>query len=206
MKILNFEQGTTEWLRFKAGKVSGTSLAQAIGSPKVRETLTNRLLSELMTETVNNDINSEAVARGRELEPIALKAVIKKTGIDFKTIGMIAPDNSCKYAVSPDAVYYSNDIITGGLEIKCPDSKKHIEYVRGGEVPKEYKHQVLAPFLCDESVQWWDFASFDDRNYEIPLFIKRTTREDIKNEIQEGRKELNLFLDNLETEYYKLTF
>ncbi len=207
MKILNLEQGSTEWLKYKAGKVSGTSLAQAIGSPKVQETLLNRLIAERMTETEHNDIGTKAVVRGKELEPVALKAVISKTGTLFETIGMIAGEME-NYVVSPDAVMYmyaTADVI-GGLEIKCPDSKKHIEYARAGVVPKEYKHQVLAPFLCDESVNWWDFASFDDRNYEMPLFIVRTYRCNIEEEIEAAQIKLINFLDRVDEEYYKLTF
>lgn len=206
MKILNLEQGSGDWLRFKAGKVSGTSLAQAIGSPKVQETLLNRLIAERMTETVNNDLNSEAVARGRELEPVALKAVIAASGIDFETIGMIAPDDLDNYAISPDAVKKENNVIVGGLEIKCPDSKKHVQYFRDNQVPKEYFHQVLSPFLCDESVQWWDFASFDDRNYELPLFIIRTHRKDIEEDISKAKTKLIDYLKRVDDEYYSLTF
>lgn len=206
MKILNLEQGSMEWLKFKAGKVSGTSLKSAVGTPAVRETLLNRLIAERMTETVNDELNTEAVLRGKELEPVALRAVIKHVGTQFDTVGMIAPDDIASYAVSPDAVYFHDKIIIGGLEIKCPNSKKHVEYLRKGVVPKEYLHQVIAPFLCDESVKWWDFASFDDRNYERPLFIVRTYRTDIQDKITLFREELIKFLSRVDEEYYNLTF
>ena len=206
MKIINLEQGSLEWLRFKAGKVSGTSLKDAVGSPKVQDTFINRLLAERMTETVNDELNTEAVLRGKELEPVALRAVIKHVGTQFETVGMIAPDDIENYAVSPDAIYKHDDVVIGGLEIKCPNSKKHIEYIRKGVVPKEYLHQVISPFLCDESVKWWYFASFDDRNYEKPLFLLKVKRGDIEETIDLYRKGLIDFLSRVDEEYYNLTF
>jgi len=207
MKIINLEQGSLEWLRFKAGKVSGTSLKDAVGSPKVRDTFTNRLLAERMTETVNEELNTSAVLHGVETEPLALKAVIKETGTPFETIGMIAPDDIENYAISPDAICYNRvGVIEGGLEIKCPNSKKHIEYIRKGVVPKEYWHQVLAPFLCDDSINWWCFASFDDRNYERPLFMVQVCRNEIETEILEAKVKLLEFLATVDEEYYNLTF
>jgi len=207
MIIHNLEQGSLEWLKFKAGKVSGTSLKSAIGSKAVKETLLNRLIAERMTETVNDELNTEAVLRGKEMEPLAIKAVIKETGLDFCSLGMMAPDDIQQYAVSPDAVYYSKEgVIEGGLEVKCPNSKKHVEYLRAGAVPKEYFHQVLSPFLCDESVEWWCFASFDDRNYERPLFMKMVFRKDLLKEIEKATTDLVAFLNVVDEEYYNLTF
>lgn len=206
MRIINVEQGSNEWHKERAGRITGTSLKYAIGSAKVQETLMNELIAEKMTEIQPVDLNSEAVQRGRDLEPVALKAVRERTDIDFVTTGMIAPDNIDEYAISPDAIHYDDGVVIGGLEIKCPNSKKHVEYIRGGVVPKEYKWQVLAPFLVDESVQWWDFASFDDRNYEIPLFIVRTYRKDILKDIVDASVNLNDFIDRFNQEYLKLTF
>jgi len=207
MIIHNLEQGSLDWLRFKAGKVSGTSLKSAVGTPKVRDTLINRLIAERMTETVNDELNTEAVLRGKELEPIALKAIIKEVQVPFETIGMIAPDDLEDFAVSPDAICYNKlGVIEGGVEIKCPNSKKHVEYIRANEIPKEYRHQVLAPFLCDDSVNWWYFVSFDDRNYERPLFIKIICRNEIEEELKAMRLGLGIFLAQLEHEYMEITF
>ena len=205
MRIIDLEQGSSEWLKFKAGKVSGTSLAQAVGTPRVQETLLNRLIAERMTEVVNIEINSEAVQRGTALEPVALNAMRDKTSLPFETVGMIAPDYE-GFAVSPDAILKEGSEIVSGLEIKCPDSKKHIEYLRAGIIPKEYRHQVLSPFLCSKSITSWHFASFDDRNYELPLFTTVINRADVEDEIAEIQRKLASFLDLLDKEYFNLTF
>jgi putative phage-type endonuclease len=205
VQIVDIEQGSYEWHCLRQGKVTGTTLKSALGTRKVQDTLMYKLIAERMTEPQIADINSAAVTRGTELEPMARKAVIAQTGIDFVETGMLISDDLPEFGFSPDGVFFENGKIVGGLEIKCPDSKKHIEYVIDNGLPKEYEAQVLAPFLMCDSVQWWIFASFDDRNYERPLFTKRIERGYFKN-LQEQRQQLSDFLARVESSHAELTF
>jgi hypothetical protein len=89
--------------------------------------------------------------------------------------------------------------------VKCPNSKKHIEYLIKDEIPKEYEHQVKAPFLLCPTLKFWVFASFDDRNYETPLFTKTFNRDQYL-ELDGDRKELSVFLDRVNEQHMALTF
>ena len=206
MHKIDVEQGSLEWHRLRQGKVTGTTLKSALGSPKVQETLMYKIIAERMTEPQISDLNSSAVTRGREIEPIARRAVIAKTGINFIETGMLVSDAIDDFAFSPDSIFEDeNGNVIGGLEIKCPDSKKHIEYCIKGELPKDYVDQVKAPFLMSDDIEWWYFASFDDRSYELPLFLLKITRSDWKT-INDDREKLREFVASVAKQHAEITF
>ena len=215
---LELEQGSLEWHQERAGRVTGTSLKSAlgaklsaktgwsIGDKKQQQTLTYELIAERMTEVQIVELNTAAVERGRELEPFAIKAASKQTGEDYQDCGMLICEGMQDFGFSPDSVVKVDGVIIGGLETKCPSSKKHIEYLINNEVPSEYYWQVLAPFICSDDVQWWDFASFDDRNYEKPLFVIRVNREEVADIVEKAKEELKTFLKSVCDKHEELVF
>lgn len=205
MQIIEIDQGSYEWHCLRQGKVTGTTLKSALGTPKVQATLMYKLIADRMTEPQITDINSAAVERGNEMEPIARRASTEATGLEFAETGMLLADDVESFGLSPDAIYMDGGAVVGGLEIKCPDSKKHVEYLINNAVPKEYIDQVKAPFILDDSVQWWYFASFDDRNYERPLFLKKVERKDFPT-IDEDREKLRKFVAMVHHTHMGLTF
>lgn len=223
MKELILEQGSIEWHNERAGRVTGTSMQSAIGarfdakkgawvisetaaSKKVQETLANKLIAERMTEVQIPDVSSAAIERGKELEPFAIDAAAKLKSIDYDICGMLICDDIPELGFSPDAVNRAGDLINGGLETKCPSSEKHVSYIRENQVPRDYFWQVLTPFICDDNVEWWDFVSYDDRNYEKPIFYIRTLRKDHEELIQQARDALKKFLRYVREEHEKITF
>lgn len=208
MRIIDVEQGTYEWHVARKGKVTGTSLASALGTPAVQKTLMYKLIAERMTEPQTGGFLSKSVERGKEMEPLARKYISNHLGMDFVEVGMLQDIQLGMYAISPDAVVIENGLVVGGLEIKCPDSKKHVEYLIKNEVPKEYEYQVFAPFLMLGAVKFWYFASYDDRNYEQPLFLKKVTLSDVheKYEVAESRNKLKEFLDSVHEAHVNLSF
>jgi putative phage-type endonuclease len=205
MRKLGIEQGSHQWHQMRQGIVTGTSLKSALGTPKVQETLLYQLVAERMTEPQIIDISSAAVERGNELEPIARRVVRDETGIDFQETGMLFSDDLPGFGFSPDAICEDGGEIIGGLEIKCPGSKKHVEYIVKNELPKEYYHQVMAPFLMSDKVQFWYFASYDDRNYERPLFLLKVTRSQFDGQVEACEK-LLAFVGRVEDAHAALSF
>ena len=217
---LELEQGSLEWHMERAGRVTGTSLQSAIGAKyskpknlwtlgdsKVQKTLSYELIAERMTEVQIVELNTQAVERGRELEPFAIKAASKLKNINFEECGMLISELHKEFGFSPDAVYKNTDgVIVGGLETKCPSSKKHIEYFISGVIPSEYYWQVLSPFICSDDVLWWDFASYDDRNYECPLFCIRVNRSDVEDHIIQARIILTEYLKEVRVIHENLVF
>ena len=114
---------------------------------------------------------------GIMMEPVALDEYRMRTGNDAREIGFCIHDEHDFLAISPDALVYENEIPIGGVEIKCPSTKKHVEYLRMNKIPAQYKAQVMHYFIVIDSLQWMDFVSFDPR---IPkkLFTFRIHRND----------------------------
>jgi len=205
MYKVDIEQKSIEWLKARHGNVTGTSLASALGTPAVQRTLLYSLVADRMTEVQPSDLSSPAIERGNELEPFAIKAAEAESGIDFIETGLLLDDKYPRFSISPDGIFEEDGVVVGGIETKCPNSKKHVEYIMKDAIPKEYLHQVKAPFVMSDDVKFWLFVSFDDRNYERPLFIKTVTREDF-TDIDECRAKLLEFLDVTNDAHMELTF
>ena len=200
------EQKSIQWLNARHGNVTGTSLGSALGTPAVQKTLMYSLIADRMTEVQPSGLSTPAIDRGNELEPFAIKATSVEIGIDFEETGLLLDDKYPRFSISPDGIFEDEKgVILGGIETKCPNSKKHVEYLIKDEIPKEYLNQVKAPFIMSNDVTFWVFASFDDRNYERPLFVKTVTRDDF-DDIDECRVKLLNFLDVVNKAHMDLTF
>ena len=209
MKEINVEQGSHEWLQLRLGKVTGTRLGDAVGTPKAQHTLMCELIGEQLTEQGKDVPTNLAMERGQIEESFARKAYEKQTGLTVEKVGFIIADHlDDRIAFSPDGVVRENGQIIGGIEIKNPDSKTHVSYLLDGKVPKDYIDQVLMAFLAIPTLQWWDFVSFDSR-VKLPekqLFVKRATRADVEKQLAEDEAKLRTFLAQWDDTYSKLVF
>lgn len=205
MYKVDMEQKSLDWFRARHGNVTGTSLSSALGTPAVQKTLMYSLIAERMTEVQINDVRTPAINRGNEFEPFAIRATENETDMQFIKTGLLLNDTYPRFLISPDGIVENNGVVVGGIETKCPNSKKHVEYLMKGEIPKEYLYQVKAPFIMSDDVNYWVFASFDDRNYERPLFVKTVTRDDF-DDIDKCRAKLLKFLDVVNEGHTDLTF
>lgn len=217
---LDLDQGSIEWHHERAGRVTGTTLQNSLGAKystpkdkwtlgdvKVQTTLMYKLIAQRMTEVQIVELNTPAVERGRELEPFAIKAAASKSGENYQECGMLISGHSQEFGFSPDSVVKDSEgVIIGGLETKCPSSEKHVEYLLLNRVPPEYYWQVLSAFVCSDDVKWWDFASFDDRNYECPLFYLRVNREDVAEHVKQAREIITEYLLMVRKKHENLVF
>jgi predicted phage-related endonuclease len=75
----------------------------------------------------------------------------------------------------------------GMIEIKCPKSTTHIEYLLNNELPNTYYWQVHGQMWVTGR-KWVDFVSFDPRMPEKKqLFVHRVNRdEDIIAQLKMG--------------------
>jgi hypothetical protein len=66
----------------------------------------------------------------------------------------------------------------GMLEIKCPNTATHIEYLLNGEPPPAYIKQMLWQMACTGR-KWVDFVSYGPRlPEEMQIFKVRFNRDD----------------------------
>lgn len=183
MKILNVEQRSKEWFEARLGVITGSRAKNIFRSNNL--SFLDELIAERMTGIIEESFTSRAMEHGILFEPEALKTYNERTNSNAQEVGFCIHDNYDWLAVSPDALIFEDNIAVGGVEIKCPSSKKHVEYIRQNKIPNEYKHQVLHYFIVIETLEFLDFVSYDPRFKQRDLHVVRVTRDEIKEELKE---------------------
>ena len=118
---------------------------------------------------------------------------------------MLASESMKDFKYSPDAIHLSEEgILFGGYETKSKMGKKHIEYILKDEVPPEHLMQCLAPMIMYDSVRWWLFGHYDDRNKINSLFTKGIRRSDYEEFINVARVELANFFAEVDKTVEKM--
>jgi hypothetical protein len=194
MIIHNVKQGSFEWRMLRLGKVTGSQLKKVFASDNL--SLLDEIISEQLTETWGDDDDyvSDAMQRGIDMEPVALDTYEQVTGVQLIRDGFIQSEKFPLLGYSPDGRIGT----TGNVEVKCPTSKKHIQYLRQQQLPNDYKWQILGAFIINPDLQWNDFMSFDPRVSQRPYFIHRTNREDVLPELNKAVEQLEKFFTKLE--------
>jgi hypothetical protein len=179
MQIFNMEQGSKEWHKMRYGKVGGST-------SKRLHVKGDDLLNELVAcqlepfDPTAESFQNEAMKRGNELEPFGRAELISYLGVSFGEVGWIQSNQSELLGISPDGVTFTDSLLRFACEIKCPSAKKHIEYIRGNEIPLEYIHQCCHYFAVIEGLEVLYFASYRPECNK-PLFVKELRLTDEVN-------------------------
>ena len=122
-------------------------------------------------------------ARGTRLEPDAIAAYERKTGHKVTQVGLCVHDSG-HFGASPDGLIGSMENLAWlhGLEIKCPEGKTHLKYLRAGVVPNDYVAQVQCS-LAVTGLEFWDFWSYHPN---LPPLMVRTYRDDFTQRLEAG--------------------
>ena len=193
MKIHTVTQGSPEWFALRIGKVTGSNLKKVFGSTNLE--YMDELIAEQLTEmSDDNDYLSDAMQRGIDLQDYALDIYEQMHDVTLIRDGFIECDLFPLLGYSPDGRVG----IEGGVEVKCPSSKKHIQYIRQGKLPNDYKWQVLSSFIINPHCKWYDFMSYDPRVSQRPVFIYRTMREDVIDDLNDAVDGLRKFFDKMD--------
>ncbi len=195
------EQGSYEWRQARLGHISGSNIADVMAKGKGigRKNLMMRLLAERMTGVVPESYTNSAMEWGTEQEPFARmeyevsrETFVEKTGFwKHPTIQWLG--------ASPDGLVDRDGLV----EIKCPNSTTHLEYIFNDEVPSEYYKQIQCQLWVTDRY-WCDFVSYDPRMMKPSkrLFIKYCVRD---NElIAQMEVEVKAFLAELDQLIIKL--
>jgi putative phage-type endonuclease len=153
------EQGTHEWKLARLGHVSGSSVADVMAKGKSGEAITRkkyktRLVAERLTNEVSESYTNASMEWGVATEPMARQAyeVSHETFVD-KT-GFWKHPTIKWLGCSPDGLVGDDGLV----EIKCPNTTTHIDYLWADEVPSEYYKQIQCQ-LWVTGRQWCDFIS-----------------------------------------------
>ena len=176
------EQRTDDWFLARKGKVTASRIADVMAKGRggaeslTRAKYIDQLVTERLTKYIAEGYTNEAMQRGTEIEPIARNAYCFHTSLDVVETGFVAHPTIEFAGASPDGLIEGND---GLLEIKCPNSATHIEYILAGKPPAKYVPQMAWQLACTGR-KWVDFVSYDDRleDESKHLFIVRYHRDD----------------------------
>lgn len=196
------EQGTLAWRQLRAGKVTASRIADVMARTKSGYSAAREnYLTELVIErfgVISDGFTNSAMLWGTEQEPFARAQYELESGALVEQVAFIDHPFIPMAGASPDGLV-SND---GLLEIKCPNSATHFNYLLEGVVPEKYKPQMAWQMACTNRL-WCDFVSYDPRVPEaLQYFEIRYERDD--SYILEIESEVNKFLDELESRYQEL--
>lgn len=197
MRVIDCVQGSPEWLAARIGKVTASRLdavmAKGTGSKPsaTRAAYMGELIAETLTGIKHEGYCSADMERGIVVEPAALKAYEFATGDMPKAAGFVLHPTIDLAGASPDGLVGEDGLV----QVKCPRTHTHIEYLIRGTVPTEYVKQMLWECACTERT-WCDFVSFDPRlPEELQTFIVRYTPE--PEAIKEAEAAVREFLGEL---------
>lgn len=195
MKILELEQRSKKWFQARLGVITGSRAKNVFAKNNL--VFMDELISERLTGIIPEGFTSEAMKHGILYEPEAIRVYEETTKTKVDEIGFCVHNDYDFIAISPDGLIKIDGKYKGAVEVKCPSSKKHVEYMRIDRVPAEYKRQVIHYFVVNEDLEWLDFVSYDPRIKIKKLHIHRITREDLTNEIDEALALYLKFYDKL---------
>lgn len=175
------EQGTLEWRMLRLGKISGSRISDVMakgrdGKPSVtRENYMYELATERLTNIPTESYTSPAMSWGTENEDMARTSYEVHKGVFVSELPWIAHPFVANAGCSPDGLV---DDSVGLVEIKCPNTKTHIEYILKGEPPKAYLNQMMWQMACTGR-SYVDFVSYDPRlPVDLELFVARLERDE----------------------------
>lgn len=166
------EQSSPEWLQARAGIITASTIGQLITAKTIQPArndaargLYSTLIAERITGRVEPVYPNRAMTRGTLLEPEARRIYADTYG-PVGEIGFARLDtDTYTLGASPDGLVGSD----GGVEIKSPSQKVHVQTVIHDEVPSWNRAQVQASLFVTGRA-WWDFVSYYPGE---PLYITR---------------------------------
>ena len=199
---MNAPQRTEAWFAERAGKVTASRVKDVIAKTKTgpsasRKNYLAQLVAERMTGQPAESFSNAAMQRGIDLEPFARARYEMFRDVLVEEVGFVSHPSIRWSGASPDGL-----VSDGLVEIKCPNTATHIDYMLAGKVPTKYIPQMVWQMACTGR-KWVDFVSFDPRMPEdMQLFIVRLDRNE--DQIAEHEAEVKKFLSEVESTISKL--
>jgi len=196
------EQGTDAWHQLRLGKVIASRMADVLSKGKSGESASRKnyrteLVVQRLTGTPSESFTNAAMEWGTKTEPLARVAYEVAKGCFVEQVGFIDHPTIKWFGCSPDGL-----VGEGLIEIKCPNSSTHIEYLMDGKPPAKYIPQMQCQMAVTGS-RWCDFVSFDPRlPDDLQLFVVRLERDE--EYIKAMEVEVEKFLSEVEDTLTKL--
>ena len=210
----NALQGTGAWFNARTGHLTASRMRSAMAylkqsekdreAGKLREDRSERknlkieVLAERMTGDIVEKYTTAAMQWGIEQESNAKAAYEAATGRLVTDVGFVSHPSIEWLGASPDGF-----VGDGLIEIKCPNTSTHVEWILDGTIPEEHIPQMTLQCACTKR-GWCDFVSYDPRISEAQqLFVRRFYPTD--EQIETVEKEAKLFLLEVEGLFQLIT-
>mgnify|MGYP001616056014 FL=1 len=196
-------QGSEEWKQARCGSLGASRVADAMARTKTgwgasRANLMAELLVERLTGRPTEGYVSAAMQWGIDTEPDAITEYEFRKGVEVVRVGLIRHPRIPLTHASPDAFVGAEGLI----QVKCPQTATHLDYLISETLPGNYRTQVMWELACTGR-RWCDFWSFDPRLPEkLKVFCTRIERDDVY--IAQLEEAVAIFLLELESKILQL--
>lgn len=196
-------QGSELWAKLRCGYVTASRAGDVIavvkkGEAAPRKNYRTELICERLTETPYPQIVTRDMQWGLDQEPFARAAYELHAGVLVETCGFVLHPQIARFGASPDGLVGDNGLI----QIKCPTTKTHLEWMMAKTIPLDHIPQMLAELSCTGR-EWADFVSYDPRLPEhLQLFVLRYQRDEkliiaLEKEVVHFNRELEQVMQSL---------
>jgi putative phage-type endonuclease len=191
------EQGTTEWLQERCGKVTASRIGDVMAKTKsgygqARINYMADIIAERLTNEPKPSFMTSAMQWGLDTEPQARAMYELQTGNEVVETGFVKHPELEGTGASPDGLVGDRGLI----EIKCPNTATHISTLLDCKIERKYLLQMQWQMICTER-DWCDFVSFDPRlPPQMQMSIQRVEfnqalYEEINQEVKEFLDQVN---------------
>ena len=199
----DLKQGTDEWRQARLGKVTASRIADVMAKTKTgwgasRGNYLAELVAERLTGVPTEGFKSAAMEWGNQYEADARDLYQFMKGFDVVNVGMIPHPTIADAGASPDGLVGDDGLI----EIKCPQTKTHIDTLLSETVPSRYGLQMQWQMACTGR-KWCDFVSYDPRMpTRLQLLIIHVPRDDeliatLEDAVNKGVQEVEEIISEL---------
>lgn len=211
-EAFELEQGSPRWREARCGLVTAsrcfemTATTQAGVYTAKREKYRSELVCEILTGQPTEQYVTRDMQWGADQEPFARAAYELERDVLVETCGFVQHPEIERFGASPDGLVGE----FGLLQIKCPTTATHLNWLLAGTIPLEHCPQMLAEMSCTGR-DWCDFVSYDPRlrDKHLQLFIRRFEREQLlvealEREVERFNAEIDSVLAQLQGEHPQL--
>jgi len=193
------DQRSVEWFAERLGHVTASRMSDVQSSvgTAARRNYMVQLIAERLTGQQQENYVNHFMQWGTDTEPLARAAYQSQYEL-VDEVGFVKHPLILWFGASPDGLVGKHGLI----EIKCPATATHLDWMLEGKVPTKHKPQMLAQLACTGRA-YVDFVSFDPRLTEdLQLFVVRFEPNEVL--IKETEDKVKKFLAEVEESINKL--
>lgn len=173
------EQRTDEWFAARCGRVTASRVADATARTKTgwgasRANYMAELICERLTGQPTQGFTNAAMQWGTDTEPRAVETYAFERAATVQPAAFVPHPEIADSGASPDGLIGDDGLI----EVKCPNTATHLDYLLTQTIPAKYITQMQWQMACTGR-RWCDFVSYDPRLPDhLAMWVKRVPRDD----------------------------